>query len=501
MQLIWEEFLKIIKEEAGSQVVETWFKAVTFKHWDSESGKVILEAPNQFVSKWIQEHYLLLLNTHLSRLLHHNAINIQIGNKSQINQKTIIPASVAHDQPMNFKTTRFQPIKKPEPQKTNISNNITNNFTSKPKPNNTNTAKEPCTLVVVQNNYGKDREKYNNNLNELYTFDNFIVGPTNSLAHAAAYAIIDNLGNIYNPMFIYGGTGLGKTHLLHALGNEVIKRYPNAKIRYESTDNFVNEFINSIRFDRSAKFRKKYQDLDLLLIDDVQFLSNKEQTQEMFFHIFNNLYEQQKQIILSSDTFPNEIIGLQSRLKSRMGWGLVADIQIPDLETKIAILRKKATKQNITLDDEVSFFIASRALSNIRELEGALLRVSAFASLTNQPITIEMAKKVLLNLHDEKKKDGIQFDNILKLIAKHYGISPIDIKSKKRNKNISSIRQMTFYFMKKFTFNSLQSIGDYIGGRDHSTVIHAIGKVDGMLKTDAEFAQNLKTIEQKILMG
>lgn len=482
MQLIWDEFLKIIKEEAGSQVVETWFKAVTFKHWDPEKEQVILEAPNQFVCKWVQEHYMTLLNTHLSRLLHRNNVNITITNKSQVTQKTIIPASVAHDQPINFKA-RFQPVKQVD-------------VPIKP----TTTPKTTSTLPVVPNNY-KNGERYNNNLNELYTFDNFIVGPTNSLAHAAAYAIIDNLGNIYNPMFIYGGTGLGKTHLLHALGNEVLRRHPNAKIRYESTDNFVNEFINSIRFDRSAKFRKKYQDLDLLLIDDVQFLSNKEQTQEMFFHIFNNLYEQQKQIILSSDTFPNEIIGLQSRLKSRLGWGLVADIQLPDLETKIAILRKKAAQQNVTLDDEVAFFIASRALSNIRELEGALLRVSAFASLTHQPITIEMAKKVLLNLNDEKKKDGVQFENILKMVAKHYGISPVDIKSKKRNKNIASIRQMTFYFMKKFTFNSLQSIGDYIGGRDHSTVIHAIGKVEEMIKNDAEFAQNLKTIEQKILMS
>lgn len=489
MQLIWEEFLKIIKEEAGSQVVETWFKAVTFKHWDPEKGLVILEAPNQFVCKWIQEHYFGLLNTHLSRLLHLPSINVQIGNKGQLNQKTIIPASVAHDQrvPLTSATPTYNTA-------------LIKDSASLTKPTPPAVASfEKSTLPVVQNGYGKDQRC--NNLNELYTFDNFIVGPTNSLAHAAAYAIVNNLGKIYNPMFIYGGTGLGKTHLLHALGNEVIRNHPQAKIRYESTDNFVNEFINSIRFDRSAKFRKKYQDLDLLLIDDVQFFSNKEQTQEMFFHIFNTLYEQKKQIILSSDTFPNEIIGLQSRLKSRMGWGLIADIQTPDLETKIAILRKKAAKQTVILDDEVACFIASRALSNIRELEGALLRVSAFASLTHQPITIEMAKKVLLNLQDEKRKDGVQFDNILKLIAKHYGISPIDIKSKKRNKNIAAIRQMAFYFMKKFTFNSLQSIGDYIGGRDHSTVIHAIGKVEEMIKSDPEFAHNLKTIEQKLLMS
>ncbi len=485
MQLVWEEFLKIVKEEAGSQVVETWFKAVTFKYWDAGTGQVILEAPNQFVCKWVQEHYLTLLNTHLSRLLHRNTVSIKITNRSQSDQKTIIPASVAHNKPNQSSTTL--PIAKFQ-----IPNKLTSLEQIKPQ--------EKCSLIKMPNIHERDREKYSSNLNERYTFDNFIVGPTNSLAHAAAYAIVNNLGNIYNPMFIYGGTGLGKTHLLHALGNEVQKRNPSARIRYESTDNFVNEFINSIRFDRSAKFRKKYQDLDLLLTDDVQFLSNKEQTQEMFFHIFNNLYDQKKQIILSSETFPNEIIGLQSRLKSRIGWGLIADIQTPDLETKIAILTKKATQQNVTLNDEVAFFIASRVLSNIRELEGALLRVSAFSSLTHQPITIDMAKKVLLNLQ-EKKKDSIQFDNILKSIAKHYTISPIDIKSKKRNKNIASIRQVMFYFMKKLTFSSLQSIGSYIGGRDHSTVIHAINKVEEMIKNDAEFAQNLKTLEQKILMS
>ncbi len=482
MQLIWEEFLKIIKEEAGSQIVETWFKAVSLDEWDATANAVTLRVPNQFVSRWIQDHYTDLLKTHLARLLHAPILKLNFvcsAQQTPTRTRNIIPASVL------------------------TSMNGENEAPFKPQPNTPLPVNRSSTAIVPSKQEDvvvsdkKTRER-NNNINPLYQFDNFVVGPSNSLAHAAAYAICENLGKVYNPLFIYGGTGLGKTHLLHAIGNEARKRSPQLIIRYETSDAFVNEFINSIRFDRSHQFRNRYQKVDLILFDDIQFLSNKEQTQEAFFHIFNVLYEQQKQIVLSSDTFPKEIAGLQSRLKSRMEWGLVADIHIPDIETKIAILKKKADLHTIALSDEVAEFIASRVVSNIRELEGSLIRVSAFAALTNQEITVEAAKKVLLNL-SEPRRDGFFLDTILKITAKHFDASVNDIRSKKRHQDIAVVRQVAFYMMKKMSHSSLQAIGNYIGGRDHSTVIHAIGRVESMLDSDQSLVQKIKVIEQEIL--
>lgn len=473
MQIIWDEFLKIIKEEAGSQIVETWFKAVCLDSWDATSKLAILKTPNQFVSNWIQNHYLELLKTHLARLLHTNEISLRFVNKNistQETHKNIIPASV-------IVTTTPPPVMQPQ-----------NNY-----PRNQLVVKPKKPIVKEESSA----------INEHYIFDNFIVGPNNSLAHAAAYAISDNLGKVYNPLFIYGGTGLGKTHLMHALGNQVLHNNPTLSVKYITADQFINEFINSIRFDRSHQFREKYKKIDLLLLDDIQFLSNKEQTQETFFHIFNTLYEQKKQIVLSSDTFPKEISGLQGRLRSRMEWGLVADIQMPDLETRIAILTKKAGEQDLQLPNDVAHFIASRVLSNIRELEGALIRVSAFSALTHQPISLEMAQKVLLNLNtnDHKKDNSAVLENILKTIARHYSVSLTDLKSKKRHKDIAAIRQIAFYLMKKLTLCSLQTIGSFIGGRDHSTVIHAVTKIEEEIKKDHELIKKLSIIEQKIMMN
>ena len=473
MQVIWEDFLKIIKEEAGSQVVETWFKAVCLKTWTPETKTASLKVPNQFVSKWIQEHYINLIKIHLSRLLNTNDINLNfVCNSIDIqSEKNIIPAAMLQTS-----------------EKTSFSSSKGNN-------NNTEIVSNKHFLVTT-NTLSKNLD----NLNEIYNFDSFVIGPSNSLAHAAAYAVCNNIGKVYNPLFIYGGTGLGKTHLLHALGNEAKKINPSYKIFYQTSDRFINEFITSIRLDKTHYFRSKYQKIDLLLLDDIQFLSNKEQTQETFFHIFNTLYEQKKQIVLSSDTFPKEIGGLQNRLRSRLEWGLVVDIQIPDLETKIAILEKKAEQQAIKLDIETANFIASRITSNIRALEGALIRVGAFSTLTNQRISLELAKKVLLNLNQEKK-DGIMLENILKVIAKHYSVSINDLKSKKRQKNIVVVRQVAFYMMKKLTFYSLKTIGEFVGKRDHSTVLHAVTKVENMFDSDSSFAQKLNSIEQEILMS
>lgn len=472
VKLIWEEFLNILKEEAGSQIVETWFKAVSLIKWEPENKVALLKLPNQFVSNWIQEHYLLLIKTHLSRLLHTDNINISFICKNQPTgtSRNIIPASVI---PEDSKSTDFS---------------------------TKNQSQLKSTSLTIQKTKFPTKQKFKRSrgsLNSMYQFDSFIVGPSNSLAHAAAYAVCQNIGKVYNPLFIYGSTGLGKTHLLHAIGNEVLKKNNKLIVRYETTDHFMHEFITSIRFDKCHLFREKHQKVDLLLLDDVQFLSNKEQTQETFFHIFNILHQKQKQIILSSDTFPKEITGLQSRLKSRMEWGLIADIQTPDLETKIAILKKKAEEQSIKINDDIANLIASRVLSNIRELEGALVRVGAFAALTNQAITINLAQKVLLNL-PQKKNANIQLETILKLVSKHYFVSVQDLRSKRRQQIIAVARQIAFYLMKKHTLASLQAIGNYIGGRDHSTVIHAITKVEASLGKNPELYLKIKALEQEM---
>ncbi len=472
MQQIWQSFLTIIKEEVGSQVVETWFKAVSVQNWDEEKKTIHLNVPNQFVKNWIKEHYIILISKHLKKLLNKQIINIEFLSPALDNNhtKNIIPASIIY------------------PTEKNDSAKII-----------------PAAIQTSQSNSNLPAERSIpnkfNNVNPSYKFDSFIVGPNNSLAHAASYAVCQNLGQVYNPLFIYGGTGLGKTHLLHSIGNEVKNNNRSKVVLYQTTDRFTNEFIHAIRLDKVALFRHKYQRVDLLLLDDIQFLSKKEQTQEMFFHIFNLLYEQKKQIILSSDTFPNEIRGLQARLRSRLEWGLVVDIQMPDLETKIAILEKKAELNSINLTEEVASFIASRVTSNIRELEGALIRVGAFGTLTNKPISLELAKKVLLHLNDNNKKEGIMLDKVLKIIARHYSISINELKSRKRQKDIAIVRQITFYLMKKLTFCSLQTIGQFVGKRDHSTVLHAIKKIENFQEKDRDFAKKLNHIEQKILMS
>ena len=318
------------------------------------------------------------------------------------------------------------------------------------------------------------------------------------MAYAAAYAITENPGKLYNPLLIYGGSGLGKTHLLHAIGNEIKNRNKQAVILYQPADRFVNEFISAIRFDKMYKFQNKYKDVDVLLIDDIQFISNKEQTQEAFFHIFNSLYDAHKQIIFSSDTFPQNIQGIAERLRSRLAWGLVTDIQIPSLETKIAILKKKAESSDVHLSDDVATFIASRVISNIRELEGALVRVVAFSSLTKQPITLELARKVLIRSGEHAPKI-VELQNVAKQIYKEFGFSLEQLQGKSRSKDVAFVRQITMFLMKKTTDKSLRDIAIYLGGRDHSTVVYAIEKIEQRAIVDYHLQAKLKRLEDDII--
>ena len=323
-------------------------------------------------------------------------------------------------------------------------------------------------------------------LNPRYTFDSFVVSSSNQLAHAAAMRVADQPSGAYNPLFIYGGVGLGKTHLMHAIGSHVNRIMPGLRHLYISTETFMNELINSIRFEKTIDFKERYRKVDLLLIDDIQFLAGKERTQEEFFHTFNALYESQKQIVLTSDCQPRDIPTLEERLRSRFEWGLIADIQPPDLETKVAILRKKAEAENIHLDEDVALFISSRTRSNIRELEGSLIRLIAFASLTGRKIDLEMAKETLKDLIDDRGR-SITVEAIQKVVAGYYRMKVTELKARNNAKHVSFPRQVAMYLCKKLTDKSLPGIGAQFGNKHHSTVIHALRKIDAMRQKDKEF--------------
>ena len=333
--------------------------------------------------------------------------------------------------------------------------------------------------------------------NSRYAFDSFVVGASNQFAHAAARAVAESPGHSYNPLFLYGGVGLGKTHLLHAAGQEIRERKPGARILYLAAEQFVNELINSIRFDRMPKFRERYRTIDVLLVDDVQFLANKERTQEEFFHTFNTLYTSQKQIILSSDSSPRNIPTLEERLRSRFEWGLIADIQPPDLETRVAILRRKADLEGFHLDDDVALFIAQQVKSNIRELEGLLNRVIAFSSLTGRPLDADLTRETLKDIlprNDQRVSAGA----IIKTVAHHYGLKVREIKSRNNSKQIAFPRQVAMYLCKQMTDLSFPEIGKQFNNKHHSTVMYSVEKIEKLRDSDQDLERTLERLSREL---
>jgi chromosomal replication initiator protein len=333
-------------------------------------------------------------------------------------------------------------------------------------------------------------------LNPKYTFESFVVGSSNQFAHAAARAVAEIPSKSYNPLFLYGGVGLGKTHLMHAIGHYIRARNKGSQnLLYISADRFINEMINSIRFDRLPAFRQKYRAIDVLLVDDIQFIAGKDRTQEEFFHIFNALHDAQKQIVISSDCPPRQIPTLEERLHSRFEWGLIADIQPPDIETKVAILRKKAEAERVEVPENVALFIASKVRTNIRELEGSLIRLIAYASLTGRDIDLALAQEVLKDLlHTEEKP--ITIEMIQKFVADHYNVKLTELKAKNNSKSVAEPRQIAMYLTKTLTDASLPEIGKAFGGKHHSTVIHSIRKVDGLRKKDPDFDRRINSFVQ-----
>jgi chromosomal replication initiator protein len=336
------------------------------------------------------------------------------------------------------------------------------------------------------------------NLNPKYTFETFVIGESNRFAHAASVAVAEAPAQRYNPMFIYGGVGLGKTHLMHAIGHYTLEQWPNKKVVYVSCEKFTNDFIDSIQNKNNISFRNKYRNVDVLLIDDIQFIAGKEGTQEEFFHTFNALHDANKQIVISSDRPPKEIPTLEERLRSRFEWGLITDIQAPNLETRIAILKKKANTENIDINNDVLVFIANKIQSNIRELEGALIRVNAFSRLTNQPIDVDLATDALKDIISARKPEVITIDLIKEVTAKYFNIEVNDFNLKKRTKSIAYPRQVAMYISREMTELSLPKIGEEFGGRDHSTVIHAIDKINKEMENNFDFKNLINRIMKDI---
>jgi len=335
-------------------------------------------------------------------------------------------------------------------------------------------------------------------LNAKYTFETFVIGANNRFAHAASLAVAEAPAKAYNPLFLYGGVGLGKTHLMHAIGHYIAEHNPSARVLYISSEKFTNEFINAIRDNRGESFRNKYRNIDILLIDDIQFLAGKEQTQEEFFHTFNALHEERKQIVISSDRPPKEIPTLEERLRSRFEWGLITDIQPPDLETRIAILRKKAKAENLEIPNEAMMYIANQIDTNIRELEGALIRVVAYSSLINQDVTVHLAAEALKDIIPSSRNRVITIQDIQQRVGEYYGMKTEDFKARKRTKNVAFPRQIAMYLSRELTDHSLPKIGEAFGGRDHTTVIHAHEKISTLLQTDQELYKILQAIREKI---
>jgi chromosomal replication initiator protein len=424
---IWQDFLDIVKQEEGSRVVETWLKAVSIERWDARDCIVYLKAPNNFVREWVRNNYIHLFHDHLRRLFAVSSLEVVFRDQSEPSHEnaTIVPARLAVDE---------RPSMVPQVKAKKIS------------------------------------------INKTYLFDTFVVGPSNSLSYAAAYAVTKKPGLVYNPLFVYGGSGLGKTHLLHAIGNGIKDEFKKLSVLYQPADRFVNEFIHSIRFDKIDLFKEKYRSIDVLLIDDIQFIAHKDQTQEAFFHIFNTLYESSKQIVLSSDLYPDEMKGIAERLRSRLGWGLVTDIQRPTIEEKVAILKRKAELSHEPISDDVAHYVAAQSVANIRELEGALIRVFAFASLMNQPVTLELVKRVM-NRPQQKICVGRSLDDIAHAVGKYYSFTLTELRSKARNKDVALARQVAMYLMKRLTDKSLQDIGQFLRRKDHTTVAHAVSKI------------------------
>jgi chromosomal replication initiator protein len=425
---IWDSVLSRVEAKVNRHSFYTWFKPTSFV--SDDGSQIRVRVPNTLFRDWLTKHYAAVLEEAFGEL----------------NRSGTTVSFVTEDAPI---------------EKTGIDE-------------------------TTQETPPGDEEAALGNLGPRYSFDTFIVGPSNQFAHAACRAVAEAPSRSYNPLFIYGGVGLGKTHLMHAIGHYVLNHLKNLKLTYISSERFMNEMINAVRYDRILDFRERYRSVDVLLVDDIQFLAGKEGTQTEFFHTFNALYDAQKQIVISSDCPPHEIPSLEERLRSRFEWGLIADIQPPDLETKVAILKRKAEAEGVPLPDAVAIYIAGKIKSNIRELEGSLIRLIAYASLTGREISLPLAQDVLRNVLQNEER-AVTIEIIQKFVSDYYQLKVGDLKSRNNSKSIAMPRQIAMYLCKSLTNASLPEIGRSFGGKHHSTVIHSIRKIEDLRQRDGDF--------------
>ncbi|WP_300379690.1 chromosomal replication initiator protein DnaA [Clostridium sp.] len=447
LKSLWEKTLIIIKSEMSEVSFNTWIKSC--EPISISSNIIKISVPNSFTQDILEKRYKdLVINS------------IEAACSKVYSIEFIMASDIQETEEKEEKVVKSQ---------------------------------EKSSIVV--------NDEMSSTLNPKYTFSSFVIGNSNRFAHAASLAVAESPAKAYNPLFIYGGVGLGKTHLMHAIGHYVLQNNSNAKVVYVSSEKFTNELINAIKDDKNEEFRNKYRSVDVLLIDDIQFIAGKERTQEEFFHTFNELHDANKQIILSSDRPPKEIQTLEARLRSRFEWGLIADIQAPDFETRMAILKKKADVESLNVANEVMVYIATKIKSNIRELEGALIRIVAYSSLTNRPITVELATEALKDIISNKQNKNITMDVIQDVVAGYFNLRVEELKSQRRTRNVSYPRQIAMYLSRKLTDMSLPKIGEEFGGRDHTTVIHAYEKISDALTKDESLQHTVNDITKKLTQG
>jgi chromosomal replication initiator protein len=446
VESVWDKTTKIIQDKLSKQNFDTWIKPI--KIVTMEDKCVQLAVPNKFFKDWLLDNYFSIIKNSLENIVGIE-VDVEFILLKDKGKKSDAPALV-------------QEYSKSAPSAALRSKNLSP-------------------------------------LNGNYTFERFVVGPCNQFAHAASIAVSKQPAKNYNPLFIYGGSGLGKTHLLNAIGLLTAAAHPDLQVMYVSAEEFMNEMINSIRYDRMPKFREKYRNIGSLLIDDIHFLAGKERTQEEFFHTFNTLHDSGKQIVVTSDKFPKDIPNLEGRLRSRFEWGLIADIQPPEIETKIAIIEKKMQENKISLPSNVAHYIASHVESNIRELEGFLVRICAYSSLTGREIDLDLVKEVLRKLLKHNEKQEISIDEIIKVVAGKLNVKISDIKAHNKNKNMVLARQVAMYLARKLTDHSFPDIGQKIGGRDHSTVIYATNKMTKGIDADSKLKFLIQEIEDNLI--
>ena len=455
---VWRRILHSLEGRLNHQALETWFRPIQFERLDSSQHVIHLRAPNQIVRDWVVSNYADALDESLNeQRLNGYSVGWVIGK---------VPEWIT------------------EPNASATSQAALSDVTTEVK---TEAAVEVSAPVNISSPAISEPS-----LSSKYTYESFVVGSCNQFAHAASLAVAEAPGRTYNPLYLYGGVGLGKTHLMHACGHAIKSRNQHLKLCYISSERFMNDLINAIRYDKTQSFREKYRSVDVLLIDDVQFMAGKERTQEEFFHTFNALYDQQKQIVISSDCPPREIPTLEERLHSRFEWGLIADLEPPDLETKIAILKRKGDLIGVPIPDDVAMFIAGRVKSNVRELEGSLVRLIAISSLRGEPISKTLAQDAIRNIAKEQEPGVITIQQIQKLVASTYKLTIDELVSKNNSRNIAHPRQVAMYLCKHLTKHSYPEIGRAFGGKHHTTVMHSVEKIETLVVTD-ETLQRLIT--------